>query len=53
MADGFDEATAQVIRFAVDGLWLNEALGINPLSPNDRNRFIENLLALTRPTNNH
>ncbi|ENL6836244.1 TetR/AcrR family transcriptional regulator [Pseudomonas aeruginosa] len=46
--DGLDEMTALLIRFAVDGLWLNEALGIKPLNSADRTRFIEHLLLMTR-----
>jgi hypothetical protein len=46
--DGLEEMTALFIRFAVDGLCLNEALDIKPLNSKDRNRFIEYLLLMTR-----
>jgi hypothetical protein len=46
--DGLEEMTALLIRFAVDGLCLYEALDIKPLNSKDRNRFIEHLLLMTR-----
>lgn len=45
---GLDETTAYTIRLAVDGLWLNEALGINPLDENQKIKFIQYLIKLTK-----
>ncbi|MCO7642836.1 TetR/AcrR family transcriptional regulator [Pseudomonas sp. S 311-6] len=47
IADGLDEMTANLIRFAVDGVWLNEALGIKPLTAKAQQRFVDYLLSLT------
>lgn len=48
-ADDVDPVTVAVVQMAADGLWLNEALGLSPLSKDDRKRFIERLIDMTRP----
>ena len=41
---------AHIVRLAVDGIWMNEAFGIEPLDPVTRTAVIERLLTLTRET---
>ena len=47
-ADGIDRVLADVVRLAADGLFFNEALGIRPLLPRDRARFLKRLLQMTK-----
>lgn len=35
---------AQLLHFALDGLWISEVLGISPLSPKEREAFFQHLL---------
>ena len=37
-----------VVQMATDGLWLNEALGLSPLTPEQREAFISKLVEMTR-----
>jgi AcrR family transcriptional regulator len=46
-ADGLSETTAQLIRFAVEGLWFDEILGLRPLADTARKNFIDALINLT------
>jgi AcrR family transcriptional regulator len=46
--DDVDPATVAVIQMAADGLWLNEALGLSPLSNDERKRFVERLIDMSR-----
>jgi AcrR family transcriptional regulator len=48
-ADDVDPATVAVVQMAADGLWLNEALGLSPLSSEERKRFVDRLIDMTRP----
>lgn len=52
-ADTNDPLLAHVVRLAVDGLWMNEAFGIEPLDPATRAAVIDRLIALTRTTTDH
>lgn len=47
-ADANDPLLAHIVRLAVDGIWMNEAFGIEPLDPDTRAAVIERLLAITR-----
>jgi AcrR family transcriptional regulator len=47
-ADGLSERTTQLIRFAVDGLWFNESMGLRPLRSGERKEFVEMLVGMTR-----
>ena len=47
-ADGIDRVLADVVRLAADGLFFNEALGLRPLSPRDRARFLKRLMQMTK-----
>jgi AcrR family transcriptional regulator len=47
-ADGIDRVLADVVRLAADGLFFNEALGIRPLAPRDRARFLKRILQMTK-----
>lgn len=38
-------ADAQLLHFALDGLWISEVLGISPLSAEEREAFFQHLLA--------
>lgn len=38
---------ARLIRFAADGLWLQEALGLHPLPGDERKRFLDRLIKWT------
>ena len=49
-ADVADPLLAHIVRLAVDGIWMNEAFGIEPLDPVTRTAVIERLLTLTRET---
>ena len=49
-ADVADPLLAHIVRLAVDGIWINEAFGIEPLDPVTRTAVIERLLTLTRET---
>jgi AcrR family transcriptional regulator len=46
--DGIDPAVAQIIRLAVDALWLHEALGLEPFDDVERARLIKDMVALTK-----
>jgi AcrR family transcriptional regulator len=46
--DGIDPAVAQIIRLAVDALWLHEALGLQPFDRAERARLIKDMVALTK-----
>jgi AcrR family transcriptional regulator len=48
--DGVEEDTAILIVLAADGLFLNEALGLRPLSPTSRKQFLLNLRSMTTRT---
>lgn len=48
--DRLPERTARLIRFAVEGLWFDEVCGVRPLDPEQRSKFIDDLLAMTRAT---
>lgn len=45
--DDVDPLTVAVVRMAADGLWLNEALGLSPLSPDGREEFLKRLVDMT------
>ena len=46
--DGVEASTAIFIVLAADGLFLNEALGIRPLSAARRKQFLSNLCSMTK-----
>ena len=46
--DGVEENTAILIVLAADGLFLNEALGMRPLSQPRREQFLSNLRGMTK-----
>lgn len=48
LADGVPPLTAQLIRIAIDGLWLQLSLGIEPLTPKEQQDFLCYLVELTR-----
>ncbi|WP_077340158.1 TetR/AcrR family transcriptional regulator [Pseudocolwellia agarivorans] len=48
LLDGLDKQTALIIRMGVDGLWLNEALGVQALGKEERQSYIDYLITLTR-----
>ncbi|MGF7000805.1 TetR/AcrR family transcriptional regulator [Paraburkholderia sp. GAS32] len=53
-ADGISGAATQLIRFAVDGLWFNESMGLRPLSGPEREKFLAMLVGMTtvKPSSN-
>ncbi len=48
LSDGVDPQVATLIVMAADGLFLNEALGVRPLSPQYRREFLKRLVSLSR-----
>lgn len=46
--DGIDPATAQLVRLAADGLWMNEIFGTSALTREERTAVVNRLEALTR-----
>lgn len=46
--DGIDAVTAQVLRLAADGLWLNEALGLQPLAPDERRKLVSAMVEIAQ-----
>lgn len=44
--DGIDPATAQIIRLAVDGLWMVELFGLAPPAPEMREKILNALVAM-------
>ncbi|PSQ92253.1 MAG: TetR/AcrR family transcriptional regulator [Proteobacteria bacterium SW_6_67_9] len=47
--DGIDALTAQIVRLAADGLWLNAVFGLPVLTESERAHVLERLEAMTRP----
>jgi hypothetical protein len=47
--DGIDALTAQIVRLAADGLWLNAVFGLPVLTEPERAHVLERLEAMTRP----
>ncbi len=45
--DGIDPVLATIVRLAVDGLWMSDLFGVNPLDQNLRTSVLERLHALT------
>lgn len=45
--DGIDPVLATIVRLAVDGLWMSDLFGVNPLDQDLRNSVLERLRALT------
>ncbi|WP_053221018.1 TetR/AcrR family transcriptional regulator [Methylobacterium indicum] len=43
-----DPVQASLLRLAADGLWVSEACGLYPMSPEHRAAVVERLLSLTR-----
>lgn len=46
--DGVDPVAAQIIRLAVDGLWFQEAMGLYPLTEEQRSQFVARLIEWSR-----
>lgn len=46
--DGIEQHKADAIRLAVDGIWLQEALGIAPFAAKDRVKVIKGLIRMTQ-----
>lgn len=46
--DGIDPVLATIIKLAVDGLWMSDLFGVNPLDPSIRTQVIDRLHALTQ-----
>lgn len=46
--DGIDPATAQVVRLAADGLWMNDVFGLPVLDSEERAAVLDRLEGLTR-----
>lgn len=45
--DGMDPVLATIVRLAVDGLWMSDLFGVNPLDQDLRTQVLERLRALT------
>ncbi len=45
--DGIDPVLAMIIRLAVDGLWMSDLFGMDPMDENMRTQVLERLRALT------
>ncbi len=48
--DGIDSTTAQIVRLAVDGLWMVELFGLAPPEPETRQKVFAALNAMIDPT---
>lgn len=48
--DGIDSTTAQIVRLAVDGLWMVELFGLAPPDPQTRQKVFAALNAMIDPT---
>lgn len=48
--DGIAPRVAALVRAAVDGVWLQAALGLDPRDERERLELVEGLLAMTRAT---
>ncbi len=48
--DGIDPVLASIVRLAVDGLWMSDLFGVDPMDENLRIQVLERLRALTTTT---
>jgi hypothetical protein len=45
--DGIDPVVATIVRLAVDGLWMSDLFGVDPMDENMRTQVLDRLRALT------